>query len=326
MDLEKKILELYRNQYFQKVKVKKVITMLKLIIVDKEKDLEKVLSKANITKLTLDKYILDKELMSQFLTEREYLKFLGYYYELNKEYKNKYINKKREIIINVIDEILNSRYNLIEISQKNYITDDVLQYILSEEEFLKQKFGYNIIEIISNRIQETSNIRKAVPNDKYLVEDKESMRILKEGIYYLDPIEYKVIKVISSYLSSNGNIDFLKQNLEIDYSNVIYYLQDKRLNYLLKEDVYQKIKNIYTIEKVLFENDYASKEEVIRQVINDLKKNKFDLNQTIVNLGLPYYLVKRILEQRITYNMCDDDTINKIEMLFNKEKKENKKL
>ena len=74
MDLEKKIMNLYQQEY-KTVKQQRVLDILKVIFVDKETEPDKIVNLTSTTLITIEKYSKDKELMTQFLTEVEYEMF-----------------------------------------------------------------------------------------------------------------------------------------------------------------------------------------------------------------------------------------------------------
>ena len=152
MNLEEKVEKLYSNQYFEKIRTKKFITMLKVIVLDKEKNLDKIASKSGLSKVTVKKYLKGDELFSRFLTNYEYEEFLLYVKDIKDYEKSKLEEEKYFLAKNLINDILTTRYSIDEIYTRNYTTPYFADIILKDNKYLEENFGADIVNEIKFRI------------------------------------------------------------------------------------------------------------------------------------------------------------------------------
>lgn len=325
MNLENKIRSLYQNIYFQKIRVKKLITMLKVIVLDKEYDIQNIAKKSNLSVETVKKYLDSKELILEFLNEIEYIEFLRYINLVKNNTKVQRENEKYELCSNLIKDILETRLKIEQICINNNITKNNFDKLMSEEDYLKENFGEDIIPKIKFRIEETSIIRRSVPRDKKIIEEAWDIKVAKEKIHCLDSYKFKVLKVVSKYFENDTNIELVAQQLQMPVEMVYNYLSDIKTKDIIKENYYNDLQRYLELENILMENDLNAKRDLIIQVVNVLKQVEFEASEAALQLNYPISLINKIINQDLMYIIYDKKEIELIRSSFIREEMQDKK-
>lgn len=322
MELEKRVKELYYYQYFEKVKIKKIITMFKVIVIDKERDLSIIAEKSGMTLKTLKKYLNDKDLLLEFLTNYQYEEFLLILKDIEEKEVTREQDKKYDLVKNIINEILTTRYAHSDIARHNYINVENFNKILNDTEYIKENFGEETLTKVKFRLNETNIIRISTPRDKHVVEDANLLRVLNPKIKYVDDVQLKIIKVTSEYLLSGANLELVKEKMEMPIQSIFNYVSDSRVKELLKPEHYNTLTRYLNLEKIMIENDFNVKRDLILDLYEILKQNNYDFQMTCIQKKLPYNLLKRILSNPFTgFVINQPEELNKIKECFTTDNK-----
>lgn len=316
---------LYQNLYFQKIRAKKFITMLKLIVIDKEYDIDVVAHKSNLGIETAKKYINSKELILEFLTEDEYNQFLAYVNIVKNKAKLQEAVEKARLYEALIKDILETRFKIEEICIRNNITKSNFEKFMADEEYLKENFGEDIIPKIKFRIEETSIIRRSTPRDKNIIEEAWELNVVKDKTNYLDPYEFKVLKIVSNYLMSGADMKFVSQKFGMPYQMIYNYITDPKVKALIKENHYNDLQSCINIEDILRGQDLNQKRDLIQQAVFALKQADYNIKNASEEANIPLGLFERILKQDLLSIMYSRNELEMIKGLFTKEESKKRK-
>ena len=316
MELEKKVRLLCKDKYLKTSTEQRVIDILKAIVIDKQISLKNIEISTNIFRLSIKKYLNNKEIFLKVLTPEEYDQFVSYFETLKIEEAKKEENDKYSLCQNIILDILESRFNLLDISTKNYADVKVIHKLLSDNSYLEENFGKDTIDKVKFRIEETASIRSHVPKNKIVIEEPWDLKVVKDKIYYLDRYEYKVLRVMSNYLMSSANIDFVSQQLGIPVRMVYNYINDSKVIDLLKEEYCVKLKKYIKIEEILRTGSMLLKKELIINIVSILREYNYLIDEVIEKIDIPYYLLERILDYKLLVLFLSDDEISQIMSMF----------
>ena len=322
--LEEKIKNLYQNLYFQKVRAKKIITMLKVIVIDGMTDIYDIAKKANTTEETAKNYINNKELILEFLTEQEYIELVPFIDRINNKVKREKETEKHNIVKGIITDILETRFKLEDVRIRNNITSMTYEKLMKDEAYLIDNFGDDIINKLKFRIEETKIIRMSAPRDKKIIEEAWDLKVVKDKIHYLDSYEYKLLKVVSNYLMNDSDINLTSQNLDMPEQMVYNYLVDPKVKDLIKEEYYNKLQTYINYETILREKDLNTKRDLIKQALLALQQSNYNIKETCENSGIQYGLLKRILLEDLMFILLSHDEVEKVRELFNGDKSNKK--
>ena len=317
MSLEEKILNLYKNEN-NTAKQQRIIDILKVILVDKETNPDKIVDLTSTTIKTIQKYISEKELIIQFLTEEEYNIF--------KDTFENIINQKviieveeETLIKNLIDDIFNTRHKYEEICRKNFMNPNKIKEILYKTNYLDDNFGIGTKERVRIKLAETGLIREKKPRNSILIEDRWDIFVTNPDIHYLNELDFKKMKLASSYLCSGADIAYVVKKYEIGVSSVLTFLSDLKLQTILKPTCYENLKRYISIENVLINNELSSKKTLLFNIIHVLSESNYDKQLTQTYFNLPVCLFDRLLKEIIELPYFDEDIKKNVKMLLNME-------
>lgn len=322
MELENKVSLLYKNLYFKSVRVERLITILKVIVLDKEVDLRTIAKKANSSVETVKNYINNKKLLLDILNQTEYTQFISYQDKINNKAIREKEQEKYSIIKTLIHDILHTRYKLEEICIRNNITQTIYSRLISDEQYLIDNFGKDIVNKIKFRISETSIIRNSTPRDKYIIEEEQDLKILNDKIHFLGKYEYRILKVVSNYLNSEANISEVAEKLEMPEQMVYNYLTDPKAKDILKKDCFEKLQSYIKIEDSLRNQDLNARRDLIKEVIEELKKCNYDMIETVNNLQITHILLNKILNESLVNVIYSKEEISRIKDLISSDNEE----
>ena len=330
MKLEEKILNLYKNEY-KTSKQQRIIDILKVILVDKETNPDKIVDQTATTLITIKKYVYDKELMSQYLTEDEYEIFkqkVDYILNSKEKKEKKTVEIKmlteEEIVKNIIDDIFNTRHKIEEIYKKNYTRTQRIENLIFKTNYLDENFGLGMKEKVKKRLAETGLIRLRKPRNYILIEDRWDVFVANPDTYYLNEIDFKKLKLASSYLCSGANIDYVINKYNINITTVVSVLSDLKLQEILKPNCYENLKRYVSIEKVLINSDLSVKKTLLFNIIHVLNESNYDKQLTQNYFNIPVCLFDKLLNEIMELPYFDEEVKNNIKILLNVE--ENKKV
>lgn len=319
MDFERKIIQLYLSKdKFQQDK--KLITLLKLMFIDKINDLEVILKIIPANIATLNRYIKEPEYVLKYLTQEEFILFesrinkIKEIYEYKKE-QNRNIQEK-ENFKNTVFDILNTRYKLEDICKKNGITRIKFNEMLNDKKFVESVFGEGYQEKTKEKIRQNSLIRRT--QNMYVVEDKFSISVAKEDIIYLNKEEYRMLIYASHYLFSGADIDFVKKTFGVDFSAVMPFISSSKLELLMKPNYYKILRSYIDVEKILLGNDLKRKKELMNEIVSFLFQNNFNKEIALLYYNLPEKLFDRLLEEILKHPSFNQISKSEIQKLVQK--------
>ena len=318
MDLENKIMRLY-NQKLEKVKQRKIVNLLKLVLVDRETDLDKILIKVPITYPTLKKYLNEKEQILCYLTKQQADLFNEKILEIFEIYEKKVENEELSDVRRIIDDIYNTRHKLSDIYSKNFVPRAKFEEIIKSG-YLDIHFGKGTTEKLKDQIQKNRLIREKKPRNMFLIEYREDIYFAKEDLFFLNQFDYKRLKYASSYLSSAANLDYLIKKYDTSIFNIIAILSDLKLENVLKTEHYENLMHCINIEKMLADNRISEKKELLFNVVLFLQQNNFDKEFAMLYFKTPKYLFDRVINEILRMPYFDAEIKKDIQdMLIQKE-------
>ena len=322
MDLKQKIRKLNENKYFKTSKIERLLRVLMFVAVYEETNIEVISKYINMSPDLIKKYLSDKDLIMSILDEKEYNELIRILKNIELVSDQEKYKEKVKITSKIIDDIMNTRYRITEIARRNFLSYTSLKKIIEDKEFLEKNFGENTYEILMKRIDETSKLRDSQNHsaNKILIQDKKNLAILRDDVHYLNEYEYRTVDIISTYLFSDCNVDEMAKSSGISYQNVISALNDLSLEHILKEDCYKKVVYLRNIENNFNQIGIQNKKELLINCVNTLINNNYNVRQTANQIRIPYYLLKRIVDQDFVNILYDKEVTQKINNAFNPNK------
>lgn len=345
MNLENKILELYKKEY-RTVKEQRIMDMLKVILVDKVNDIDTVVELTATTISTMQKYILEKAIILKFLTEPEFEIFKTRFENLvnmKLENKNKLKQQKKEArikpkiteeelenirkeeiarITGIINDIFNTRHKYEQICADNYYSKTKFDKIINQSDYIDEIFGPGTQKKVKDKIAENALIRLNIARDKILIESKEAVLVANENIYGLSNIDFRKLSYASCYLYNGADLQYVVNKYECSVGSVIRDLTDPKLKEILKPEYYEKLEKYVKIEKVLLGNNLVLKRELLNEVINILNSNSYDIDMALSYFKLPIALFNKLLLEIIKSPSFDESIKENIrKMISTKEEK-----
>lgn len=339
--LEDKIILLNENREQKKIIDQDIALLLKLIVIDGEKDIKKIRSKMVINQKQIEKHLNDKELLLKYLNGAEYDEYLEYYNKLTNflyEKKNKIKQKidleekkrekvveKKNLIKNLVSDIMNTRLSKETILIRNCISDTTYDKIISNDELLDSMFGKGFAQILRNRIKQNSIVRLSVPRNMYIIEEKDEINITKNNVTYLDEYNFKRMKIICSYLKNNCDIDVVVSEKNLFPISIVNSILDKKNELYLKPDFYILIQKLGTLEKIRLTGSITERKEIVNNIVGYLEKNNYDIDLVSNELEIPISILKKYLNQSFITTTYSQEQINKInDIVYSEEAKKSK--
>ena len=317
MSLELKILNLLNKKEYGTQKQQRILDILKVVLVDKETDIDKIVNLTSTTPQTIEKYAYDKELMSQFLTEAEYIIFIEKVDDIF--YLKKHDIEEDKKIKNVVDDIFNTRHKLSEICRKNCISINKIENLIYKTNYLDDNFGLGTNERIKAKLSENGLIRQKKLKNLILIEDRWDVFVSNPEIYYLNELDFKKLKIASSYLCSGADINYVTEKHEISVTSVIASLSDLKLQTILKPNYYENLKRYINIEKVLINNELSVKKTLLFNIIHILNESNYDKRMVQTYFNLPVCLFNKLLKEILELPYFDQEVKENIKSLLNME-------
>ena len=92
---------------------------------------------------------------------------------------------------------------------------------MNDEARLEKIYGPGFSEILKRKIKLRSIERESVPRNMYIVEEREDIIIVKEGITYLNEFDFKRMKIASYYVNSGFDIDEVAKKTDLSTMIII---------------------------------------------------------------------------------------------------------
>lgn len=321
MDLKNKINELYRlnNNKYEKPLTRKIVRLLKIVLVDEEKDINKILELVPIGLLTIKNYISDGTNLLKYLTKEEYIIFKEKIQEIIDYSTELQRVKQEEFIKNAIIEIFETRHTIDRIALNNYLPKNKLVEIINNKDYIEQKFGIGTYDKLKIKITENVTIRNKTKRDINIIEDKNHILLAKPNILYLDQIDFRKLSLASSYIFSDADKDYIEKKYDLEFLSVIVALNNPKIAELIKEEYYTVLKNCINIEMVLLGNNLIQKQKLLFETVNFLNENNFDIELTTKQFKLPINLLKRILLEALKVTYIDGSIKEQIKFALSPE-------
>lgn len=332
----KKLNELNETKQLKSYRAQDIALILKLIVLDGLTDLNKITSKTFVDQKQVEKYLKNKEIMKEFLTEDEYNEFLEYYNKLtnflelkanldkNKlSINNKSLTKNTLLISNIVSDIMNTRLSLTQIYINNFISNTTFRKILSNKQLLDSMYGEGFTEILKAKIIQNGNERKTKPRNLYLVEEKNDVLIIKDEAKYLDSVNYRRMKTISCYLSNECDLEFVEQTMNLSKPAILNVLLNKNNQEIMRPEAYEVLCRFAQLERIWLEGTHEERINIVQNIILTLENNNYDIDLVSTELVLPINILKRYLNLNLV-RLYYPEQFEKINNIFN-EQEENKK-
>ena len=315
-----------------------VILLLKLIVVDGKTDVKEITSKTYLTQLQVEKHLKNKDILCKYLTEEEYNEYLTYYNNLTnfisdqrdlkniKDLQEQVLadNNKKILINNVITDIMESRLSLNQIAEKNYTVVSTLKKILDDVLLIDRMYGEGYSKMLREKILANGYVRQSVPRNMILIEEKKDLTIVKPSFIYLNEYDFKRLKTVSNFIFNNYDLDLTAKQLELSYVSVFNVLSDPKNKNILKEDVYEFIKKITDVQKLMFEGTLDKKKEFWTLVVELLEKYNYNYFEVENEIQLPVNVIKRCLKDA-PINLMFQQQATKLNEFLNEENGKQKK-
>lgn len=146
MELENKIIKLY-NTVQSPIKAKKIVTLLKLVLVDGVTDIDKIEESVPITLDTLRKYVNDKETLAKYLNDEELNMFLNKLGKLPKIF-----NRKLQKLIKLV--MVDGETDIYKIQKTIFITVPTMKKYANNKNELLNYLTDNEIIIFSKKVND----------------------------------------------------------------------------------------------------------------------------------------------------------------------------
>lgn len=335
MTLEEKIIELNKRDY-PLVKDQRIMDLLMVVLVEKETSLNKIIGRTSTTLKTIQKYLDEEVAIRKYLTDSEFKIFKTTLEGIILGATEKRMNGKvthleplkeqrkaeeLKIVRNIIDEILHTRHRIDDICTNNFYRKENFNALFVSN-YIDENFGKGMQYIIKSKIEENGLIRERVPRDKKLIEDRLHIYVANPAIHCLDHNDFKKLSLASDYLCSGADVESIIKNRETNLPSIIANLSNDRLKEILEQKHYENLYYCICIEKILVGNDFAAKDNILKDIENSLLKNNFDLEMVSAEFNLPYYLLQRLLLEMIKSPKFDDELRKNIKTVLNIEKEE----
>ena len=330
--LKEKVILLDQSKDFKRYKDQDIIKLLKLIVLDGETDLKKITTNMFIPQRLIEKYLGNENIMREYLTESEYEEFLIYYNKLTNfliKLKDQDTRKPKEdeteLAKKLIADIMGTRLSKAEILKRNAIGDTVYYRIVNDEARLEKIYGPGFSEILKRKIKLRSIERESVPRNMYIVEEREDIIIVKEGITYLNECDFKRMKIASYYVNSGFDIDEVAKKTDLSTMIIINNLLSEKNKEILEFNIYGLIKNFASVENLLLTGSILDRKKLVSSVMDSLEKNNYDINLVSQELKMPVPLIKNCLKQTFITIYYSAEQVKKINEILYSEKLEKNK-
>lgn len=321
--LKEKVMLLTQTKKFKRYRDEDIAKLLKLIVLDGETDLKKLTSNLVIPQKLVEKYLSSKEIMMEYLTEEEYNEFLFYYNKLTNfiekvkvQEANKSKKDEAELLKSLIADIMETRLSKQEILVRNKISNTPADRLINNEELLDKIYGPGFMQILKNRIKQRSIERESVPRNMYIVEEREDLKVVKDNIIYLNEFDFKRMKIISSYVNNDFDIDLVSKEKELSHIAIIKVLLLEKNKEILKPYVYEVVQKMAKLDKLLLTGMSVEKQEIVYSVIMCLEQNNYDINLVSQELQLPIAIIKTCLKQSFITIFYSSEQVRKINDLL----------
>lgn len=334
MELKNKIMQIYRehdNKYAKPLTRKKV-RLLKFVLVDEEKDLNKISKMVPIGLETIERYIEEESLLEPFLTHEEFLEFKQKieiltstkndkslkYFSFNKREKKAEDDVK--FLGYLIDDILNTRHTLDTLFIKNYVPNNFFSEVLKDDNYLDDIFGKGTKEKIQKKLQENKKIRLSCPKDEFVIEDRNQITVAKDEILYLNQANLKKLSLATSYLCCNADLEYISKLHEISIPTALTMLSDSRIKEIVKPVYYLKLKKWIDIENIFYGANILAKKKIIVEIVKFLENVDYNREFAMYYFDMPDSLFNKFLNEIVSVTYINDEIKKHIKDMMDLEK------
>lgn len=309
-----------------KFRDKKIIYVLTDIVVSKYKNLKHIAKINYLTVPSLNELVLDRKAICRYLTDSEYLEFIDVYRELLKKHKDVSDNlciktieeEKYDLTKNILDDVFNNYFNVTDICLKERIRSKKFSEITTDKHYIDLNFGNGTYEKFRKKLEENIVYCNRKPQKAIVIKSEKYLNIVNPNIVIVDEYDKKRLEAVRMYIDTNGNIEKIMEYFETDSKlPIITLLINSRTKELLNNETYYSLLPALNAERIIYSMDenvsVNDKKKLIDSVILSLRLNDYNVNLTSKELGLPLYLLKRILTDRMIpiFYGADVDSIQK---------------
>lgn len=317
-----------------------VILLLKLIVIDGKTDVKEIASNTYLTQLQVEKHLKNKEKLCKYLTEEEYEEYLTYYYKLTnfisdqrdlkntKDLQAKEETKRNErlFIHKIVTDIMESRLSLDQIAERNYTITTSLKKLLDNISLIDGMYGEGYSKLLREKLVSNGCIRQSVPRNMILIEERNHLMLINPSFIYLNEFDFKRLKMVSHFIfNSNYDLDLTAKELELSPISVHNVLSDPKNAAILKKEIYEQIKRISDIQKLMFEGSIDNRKEFWNLLVDLLEKYNYNFFEVQRELQLPINVLKRCLKDAPISLLYSPEKITIINEFLNEENGKHKK-
>lgn len=289
---------------------RKLVSLLKHIVLN----IDELSNKANLSLVEIDKLINDKNYMLRNLSIDEYAVILNNYNSVFSKAKAK--QKKLIFTSRAIDYIMNSRYQPIDISIHIGAPYYFVKEIIEDKNYLDENFGEGTRSKLKAKIKENGLMRMKAIRGENKIENKWHILYLKDDIYSLDSITFRILNLTSEYLQTEANIDYLSKKYGYSYQTIISTISSSNLENILKPEYYKRLRELLGFEKQFNTESVVSNIKLLDKVITMLESNGYNIDETVEKTHMPYFMLKRLLNQNKIIALYGNDIYEKISNMF----------
>lgn len=307
---------LMRLEQVLQQKTSKIKRLINAVLIDGEKNIDAIEKKVCIKIATIRKHLEDPKELRKYLTEDKLNLFLLKVKKMLEDKDKALYEEEVNIIKNIIDDILNTRYLFEDICSRHFLNKSRVNELFDNNEFMSKEFPAGTREIIKKKLKENDSLRRQTPRDCFVAEDRFFIMILKDNIHYLNQFDNKKISFVSYYLGTGANLDLVMEKFNVSLPEAFAILKNPKLGVLLKKWYHNILEHCLEIEKILYGNDLNAKREYAVEVINCLKQNNFDKQLTMAYYKIPEALFNRLLIEIIKLPYIAEGTKQEIKNIL----------
>ena len=318
-----------------------VILLLKLIVVDGKTNVKEITSQTYLTQLQVEKHLKNKEKLCKYLTEEEYEEYLTYYYKLTNfisdqrdlkntkdlQAKEEAKNNERLFIHKIVTDIMESRLSLDQIAEKNYTITTSIKKLLDNISLIDGMYGEGYSKLLREKLASNGYIRQSVPRNMILIEESNHIMIAKPSFIFLNEFDFKRLRTVSHFIFDNQyDLDLTAKQLELSPISVHNILSDPKNEAILKKEIYEHIKKISDVQKLMFEGSIDKRKDFCNSVVALLEKYNYNFFEVQRELQIPLNVLRYCLRQAPLTLMYSQEQISLInEFIYVNEEKKHKK-
>ncbi len=292
-------------------------SILKLVLIDNVKDIDKICSKLNLRHRVVINYLNNHQLIKDTFGDYVYNEYLNIYGDILHLYEE---NKK----ISIIDYYLRSRASIEDLNNifHEYFTS--IKKILSPpSNYIKNYLGDDIETKVEMHALEVKKIRQKCPRNMFVISSPEMIDVAKEDLIYVNGDDYKLLEYVAALFAHGGDILEFSKNYNIPYNFALNCFLIRSLKDILNEQANQRLAKYIKYDHILTgANGFIQfKKKFIIDVIQTFFDNLYNVEQTLTDLDIPFQVLKRVVNDNMSLTIYISDMIKKMREEVNKYEK-----